>query len=140
MIKARLEDKRFEIIEGGKENIPITKVDPKGPEVLDWLRGLGHGARFLTRGRHNRGCFLDNYGIAQVLDNAVMLYNFLPQYGASPYVWVDSFKFSQDHVLVEILPSAEGTENPTEEEGNNEQDYLSLPEPRQNDDGHEGPA
>lgn len=127
---------QFNVIDGGKEDFPITKTAPKGPDSPDWLRTLGQNTRFVCRGKNNRGCFLDNYGIAQVLPYSILIYNFFPQYGASPYVFVDSLKFSQDHVLVEILP-----ENPPqEEEAINNEHHLSLPEPREVDDGHEGPA
>lgn len=128
---------QFKLIDGGKDDtaelVPITKTAPKGPDGRDWLRDLNKGERFVCRGRNNRGCFLDYYGIAEIFPATIMLYNFLPIYGMSPFCWVDSLKFSQDHVLVEIIP------NPFKEEGNNEHN-LPASESREEHDGHEGPA
>lgn len=120
----------FEVIDGGKKDeFPITKPDGSGGKSDDWLRSLGQDTRFLCRPRNNRSSVFDQYGIAGLIPEAVLLYSFGSV--GFPFVWVDSSRFSKDNVFVAILPSS------PEEERKNERNQ-SPSALRQGDDGHEG--
>lgn len=123
---------QFEVIQGGKDpDFPITKTAEGPPKSPDWLRMLPFETRFLCKRKNTKNYLFDNYGVAQVTDHACLLYNFQQNAGYSPFLWVDTNEFSRNYELIEILPI---------EEGNNGQHNLPPPEPRQVDDGHEGPA
>lgn len=121
--------RQFSVIDGGKEDPPITQPAMKGPEDDDWLRSLPFGSRFVCYGRSNRGCFLDNWGVASIIPKAIMLYNFTPHMGVNPFAWVDSKKFSRDNIFVSLVPI-----NPPQEEEMNDKNNSSLPEPRKEHD------
>lgn len=125
--------KMFEVIDGGKADIPITKPDGNGIGIDDWLRRLPFESRFLCHGKQNRGCFLESYGVASIMQEAILLYDF-NGFRPTPFVWVNSVLFSRDYVFVAILP------NPPKEEDVNINEYnTSKSEPCEEHDGHEGP-
>lgn len=122
---------KLAVIEGGKDDVPITKPDGKPPGGPDWLRRLNVEDRFLTRPKSQpNSVVLQNYGVAQITTEAILLYD-LTGNTPSPFIWVDSANFSQQNVLVGILPAAEVS---------NGRNHLLVSEPRQVHDGHEGPS
>lgn len=125
--------RQFGVIEGGlSDDFPITKTSEKPPHGDDWLRRLSFEDRFLCKPRFSKTCFFDNYGVAQVEDSAYLLYNFQAHAGMSPFLWVDTKKFSRDYEFVTLLPIA------TEEERRNERN-IPVAKSREVHDGHEGP-
>lgn len=117
----------FEVIEGGKDvDFPITKAAQQPPSGEDWLRNLPNHTRFVSKHKTNQGSRLDTYGIAAILDFAILLYDFNNPMGP-PMFYVLSDEFSKMNRLIGILP------NPPKEEENNEH-YLPQPEPCTIDD------
>ena len=116
----------FEVIEGGKDpEFPITKADPKPPNTEDWLRTLPEHTRFVSQHKTNQGSRLDTYGIAAILDIAVLLYDFNNPMGP-PMFYVLSERFSKDNRFVGILPEPKGE--------NDGEHHPPEPEPREVDD------
>jgi len=115
----------FEVVQGGVEDeFPITKTAPQPPGNKDWLRELPLFTGFVSHGKLMRGAYLDSYGIAQIEDYAILLFNLTPAMGEPVRKWVNSFKFSQDNILDGIIP------NPPQEEETNGQHNLPVSEPR----------
>lgn len=116
------------VYEGGKE--PVAKPEGKVPSGPDWLRELEYGDRFVCHVKHSAGIFLEQYGIAFVIPECILL-------GKSNGMgmqldWVDSMKFSQQYKLVALLPK------PDEETGTNNDGDLSGSADGKDHDGHEG--
>jgi hypothetical protein len=124
---------KFEVIKGGlqEEDFPITKPDGTLPPSKDWLRTLPFETRFVCKHKADQGSLLDCYGIVAILPEAVLLYDFGERI-QNPMKWHISEKFSRNRELIAILPTS------SEEGENNEQHHLSVAEPRQVHDGHEG--
>jgi hypothetical protein len=118
------------VYEGGKQPIPKPQeADPKG---TDWLRELGHGARFVCHPKHSIGCFLDMYGVAFVMDECILLLKNPGTLGGE-LSWVQSDVFSQHHKLVAVLP-----EQPDKEAGKHNGHHLLGPADSSDHDDHEG--
>jgi hypothetical protein len=121
----------LKLIDGGKPleevDFPITKADPKPPGGGDWLRSLPNHTRFVSRHKTNQGSRLDTWGIAAILPQCIMLYDFNNPMGP-PVSWHTSEEFSRDNRFVAILP------DPPKEEEDNEQHHLPQPEPREEHD------
>lgn len=125
---------QLKILQGGlveDDSQPVAKPMMRPPGE-DWLRKLPNETRFVCHHKADKGSFLDMYGIAAILPEVVLLYDFSPPMGVSPFRYVLSDRFSRDRVLVSILPT------PQKEGDNDEQRYLSVDEPREVHDGHEG--
>lgn len=118
------------VIEGGRE--PEPKLAGGFPPGEDWLRKLEYGDRFLSRGVATQRADFDQYGIAFILPEAILLAEMQPM-GNHLFRWVDSQRFSGLNKFVALLP------NPPQEEGDNER-YLSGPADSEDHDGHEGSA
>jgi hypothetical protein len=105
------------VYEGGKQLIP--KPQGAGPkDGKDWLRSLGYGARFVCHPKNTVGCWLDQYGIAFVLDECILLGKTAGM--GMELGWVDSRKFSNQYRLVAVLPEAPDGAEPDTEAGTNE--------------------
>lgn len=115
----------LKLLQGGlqDEDFPITKANPAPPSGKDWLRTLDNHTRFVCKNKRGPVTWLDLYGIAAILDECILLYDFQVAMG-SPFRWVISDAFSRDRELVRVLPE------PSQEEVDNEH-HPSLPEPRE---------
>lgn len=118
---------KFEVIEGGLS--PEVKPDGTLPGSTDWLRSLPFGARFLCRPHAYKGARFDQFGIAAIIPEAILLGSVTPD-GLS-FEWVDSKLFSNINKFVALLP------NPPEEEDINECD-TTVTAPSGSDDPDEG--
>lgn len=113
----------LELIQGGlveDEEIPITKTAPAPPSGKDWLRTLPNHTRFVCKMKRGAITWLDLYGIAAILDECILLYDFQVAMG-SPFRWTLSENFSRDRDLVRVIPEQEVTD----------EHHPSLPEPRE---------
>ena len=118
------------VYEGGKQDEPVAKPAGSGPKGPDWLRELGYGTRFVCHPKNTVGCWLDQYGVAFVLDECILLGKTAGM--GLELGWVDSKKFSQQYRLVAVLPG-----QPDEEAGNNEHNSPRSTDSKDHD-GHEG--
>jgi len=121
------------VIQGGKQDEPELKLAGSGPKGPDWLRELGHGARFVCHPKNTVGCWLDQFGIAFIMDECILLAK-TEGLGMS-MGWVDSRVFSMQYRLVAVLP-----EQPDVEAGKDNGHNPSRPTDSEDNDGHEGPA
>lgn len=122
---------KLEVIQGGleEEDFPITKP-AQTPPGEDWLRKLPNHTRFLCQHKTNKGSLLDNFGVAAILPEAVMVYDFQTAMG-NPFKFVLSEIFSRDNRLVAILPEQEGDNNAVQRD-------QPADELRSADDGPQG--
>jgi len=134
MAKALLREKPMTlgVIQGGKQDEPQPKLAGAGPKGPDWLRELGHGTRFVCHPKNTIGCWLDQFGIAFIMDECILLAK-TEGMGMS-MGWVDSKIFSMSYRLVAVLPE------PDTEAGNKDGHNSPRPTDSKDDDGHERPT
>jgi len=121
------------VIQGGKQDDIQPKLAGAGPTGPDWLRELGHGARFVCHPKNTVGCWLDQFGIAFIMDECILLAR-TEGLGMS-MGWVDSKIFSMQYRLVAVLP-----DQPDKEAGKDNEHNSVGPTNSEDHDGHEGSA
>lgn len=124
-----------------KENVlpfrrPASDSSGSGDDH-DWLRDLVFEDRFLCQKKASNSYSFDAYGVALVLPEAVLLAGLSNDTPLTKFEWVDSKKFSKQHLLIALLPISEAKER-----GVTLHDYDHSPGPADgsDDDPNEGVA
>jgi hypothetical protein len=73
----------------------------------DWLRTLPFETRFLCQKKASQSYAYDAYGIAMVLPESILLAGLANDSPLTKFEWVDSKKFSKQHILIGMLPTTE---------------------------------